>query len=147
MLSAGVDSSYILAASKINQSCTVGFFEEAYDESNVANSNAALLGRKNYVTKLSKEDFLANVRSTIESLGLPIGTPATVAYKFGCELASEHAKIFLSGEGADEFFCGYDVYKNPELLTSVKGSYIGKANIMSEATKQSILKNYILIVK
>ena len=143
MLSAGVDSSYILAASNINKSCTVGFFEKEYDESKAAYSNAIILGRQNYITRLSKEAFLENVRSAIKTLGLPIGTPATIAYKVGCELASKHAKIFLSGEGADEFFCGYDVYKLPDILTNVKEEYIGKANIMSEAIKQSILKKYI----
>lgn len=47
----------------------------------------------------------------------PLADPAAVALYFVCKLASEHIKVVLSGEGADELFGGYNVYKEPIEMT------------------------------
>ena len=43
----------------------------------------------------------------------PLADPAAVALYFVCNLASQHLKVVLSGEGADEIFGGYNIYKEP----------------------------------
>ena len=43
----------------------------------------------------------------------PLADPAAVALYFVCKLASEKVKVVLSGEGADEIFGGYNIYKEP----------------------------------
>jgi asparagine synthase (glutamine-hydrolysing) len=43
----------------------------------------------------------------------PLADPAAVALNFACEEAAKHVKVALSGEGADEFFGGYNIYREP----------------------------------
>jgi asparagine synthase (glutamine-hydrolysing) len=43
----------------------------------------------------------------------PLADPAAVALYFVCKTASERVKVVLSGEGADEIFGGYNIYKEP----------------------------------
>jgi asparagine synthetase B (glutamine-hydrolysing) len=41
----------------------------------------------------------------------PIADISIIPTYFACKLASQHNKIILSGEGADEFFAGYGWHK------------------------------------
>ena len=54
-----------------------------------------------------------------------------------------HRKICYSGEGSDEFFGGYNMYRNAERYgENLKNFYVGNTNIMKEDEKQKILKKY-----
>ena len=57
---------------------------------------------------------------------------------------AEHTKLCYSGEGADEFFGGYNMYRNAERYgDNLKTFYVGNTNIMKEDEKKRILKNMI----
>ena len=43
----------------------------------------------------------------------PLADPSAVALYFVSKTAAEHVKVSLSGEGADEFFGGYNIYREP----------------------------------
>ena len=43
----------------------------------------------------------------------PLADPAAIALYFVCNIASQKVKVVLSGEGADEIFGGYNIYKEP----------------------------------
>ena len=50
---------------------------------------------------------------------------------------------FMFGEGADEFFGGYNMYRNAERYgENLKTFYVGNTNIMKEDEKKKILKKY-----
>ena len=47
--------------------------------------------------------------------------------------------ICYSGEGSDEFFGGYNMYRNAERYgENLKNFYVGNTNIMKEEEKQKI---------
>ena len=43
----------------------------------------------------------------------PVADPALVPLYFVAREARKHVKVVLSGEGADELFGGYTIYKEP----------------------------------
>ena len=47
----------------------------------------------------------------------PLADAASVALYFVNREASKQVKVCLSGEGADEFFGGYNIYKEPFTVT------------------------------
>jgi asparagine synthase (glutamine-hydrolysing) len=49
----------------------------------------------------------------------PVADPALVPLYFVAKKAAEHVTVVLSGEGADEFFGGYTIYREPLSLASI----------------------------
>ena len=73
----------------------------------------------------------------------PLGDASAIAFAIACKAAAEHTKICYSGEGSDEFFGGYNMYRNAERYgDNLKTFYVGNTNIMKEDEKRRILKNY-----
>jgi asparagine synthetase B (glutamine-hydrolysing) len=59
----------------------------------------------------------------ISRLAVPLSTPSEVAiYKVASELG-KHAKVAVSGEGADEFFAGY-VHPLRQFQEFLKGNWL-----------------------
>jgi len=57
------------------------------------------------------EDFKNSFESVVWHLDSPVADPSTMAIFLICKEASKHLKVVLSGEGADELFGGYRIYK------------------------------------
>ena len=142
-LSGGVDSSYVLAMSDAERADCCGYEEERFDESVLAEKTAQLLGRKFSRSIITPEQFFDIVPYVMYNMEQPLGDASAIVFTLGCNATAEHTKICYSGEGSDEFFGGYNMYRNAERYgENLKNFYVGNTNIMKEEEKQKILKKY-----
>ncbi len=142
-LSGGVDSSYVLAVSDAEMSDSCGYDDERFDESGLAKITADTLGRKHSRARITPEMFFAEVPYVMENMELPLADASAIVFSLGCKATASHAKLCYSGEGSDEFFGGYNMYRNAERYgDNLKTFYVGNTNIMKEEEKKKILKNY-----
>ena len=142
-LSGGVDSSYVLAMSDVTMTDTCGYVEERFDESKMAEQTANILGRGISKCIISPEEYFEIVPFVMYNMEQPLADASAIAFTLGCKATAEHSKICYSGEGSDEFFGGYNMYRNAERYgDNLKTFYVGNTNIMKEDEKQRILKNY-----
>lgn len=110
-LSSGIDSSYIVSLAKPDKTYTVGYENKKYDETMYAKDLAKKLGIKNESKIITKEEYLENISKIMYHLDEPTSDPAAISLYFVAKLASKDLKVVLSGEGADEFFGGYNYYR------------------------------------
>lgn len=142
-LSGGVDSSYVLAMSDAKRADSCGYDEERFDESRVAAKTAELLNVEHSVANIQPKDFFDIVPFVMYNMEQPLGDASAIVFTLGCKATAEHTKLCYSGEGADEFFGGYNMYRNAERYgENLKTFYVGNTNIMKEEEKQRILKHY-----
>ncbi|MBQ8803171.1 MAG: asparagine synthase (glutamine-hydrolyzing) [Tyzzerella sp.] len=142
-LSSGVDSSYMLAMSNVQVSSSCGYEEERFDESRLAAETAKILGRDNTRCLITPEEYFEIVPYVMYNMEQPLGDASAIAFALACRAVAERTKLCYSGEGADEFFGGYNIYRNAERYgDNLKTFYVGNTNIMKEDEKKRILKYY-----
>lgn len=142
-LSGGVDSSYVLAMSDAGTADTCGYEEERFDESRLASETAKILDRKCMRSLITPEKYFASVPYVMYNMEQPLGDASAIVFAIACQDTAEHTKLCYSGEGADEFFGGYNMYRNAERYgENLKTFYVGNTNIMKEDEKKRILKRY-----
>ena len=142
-LSGGVDSSYVLAMSDAKMSDSCGYDDERFDESGLAKQTADILGRGNSRCLITPKDYFDIVPYVMYNMEQPLGDASAIAFAIACRETAKHTKLCYSGEGADEFFGGYNMYRNAERYgENLKTFYVGNTNIMKEDEKKLILKSY-----
>lgn len=119
-LSGGVDSTVIVALCKeINpqiKTFTVGFEREGYSEIDLAKETAAELGVENISKVITVDEFINELPRIIWHMDEPMADPAAVPLYFVAKEARKHVTVVLSGEGSDELFGGYNIYREPVSL-------------------------------
>ncbi len=142
-LSGGVDSSYVLAVSDAPACNSCGYDDSRLDESGLARETADILNRKFNRCVITPEDYFAAVPYVMYNMEQPLGDASAIAFALGCIATAKGTSICYSGEGADEFFGGYNMYRNAERYgDNLKTFYVGNTNIMKEDEKRLILKKY-----
>lgn len=112
-LSGGVDSAYITALARPGRTYTISYAEPRYDESFSARALARSLGVRNRVRRISPGEFWDAVPAVQYHMDEPLADAAAVALYFLNREAAREVKVCLSGEGADELFGGYNIYRDP----------------------------------
>jgi len=122
-LSSGIDSTAVVAlAREFNPNIltfTVGYDVPGYSEIEVAQDSARHLGVTTIPTKIGPEEMMSALPKIVWHLDDPVADPALVPLYFVAKKAAEHVTVVLSGEGADEFFGGYTIYREPLSLAAV----------------------------
>ncbi len=114
-LSSGVDSSYVAAVANVDKTFTVGFGEdEKYNEIGYAKEFSKYIGKENISKVITPEEYWENFPKIQYHMDEPLADASAIALYFVCKLARERVKVVLSGEGADEIFGGYNIYKEPD---------------------------------
>ncbi|MBQ7669678.1 MAG: asparagine synthase (glutamine-hydrolyzing) [Clostridia bacterium] len=109
-LSGGVDSSYIVSESRPMKTYSVGFKIEGFDETTYAKNLCEILKINNKIKEITPDEFFEALPSVQYHSDEPHANLSAVPLFFLSELAAKDVKVVLSGEGADEFFGGYDWY-------------------------------------
>ncbi len=115
-LSSGVDSSYAVKEMSLRndvKTFSVGYEEEKYSELKYAQDFAKTIGVENYAKKISADEFFDAAPLVQYHMDEPLPNPSAISLYFLAKMASEHVKVVLSGEGADELFGGYHYYMDP----------------------------------
>jgi asparagine synthase (glutamine-hydrolysing) len=116
LLSGGVDSAAIATiASRLTdgplKTFTVGFEGSFVDnELEPARETARRLGADHHEIVISADAYMDFLPESVRHLEEPVATSSTMPFYKVCELASEHVKVVLTGQGADEPFAGYPRY-------------------------------------
>ena len=114
-LSGGVDSSAVSALAARNhkgiQAFSVGFENEYLDELEWAKKMAKEIDCLHHFQVLRESDMLESFDDFIQSLDEPFADSSALAVFMLSRFASQHVKVCLSGDGADEVFGGYNRYR------------------------------------
>ena len=118
-LSGGYDSSLVSAVAQelameqtgrpLKTFC-IGFDDPAYDESPFAEKVAAHLGTDHTTMKIGEKDMLDLVESIPQYFDEPFADSSEIPTMLVSSLARKQVTVALSGDGGDEFFCGYNIY-------------------------------------
>ncbi len=162
-LSSGIDSSYIVSLLKPDDTFTVGFDHDGFDETDRAKVLSESLGIRNTKKTITSEEFFEALPKVQYYSDEPHANLSSVPLFYLSEMAKKDVTVVLSGEGADELFGGYDTYnyspyirmyrrlpkflrvlngKVAELLSNFKGKHFlirGKKNLEESYIGQAMI--------
>lgn len=120
LLSSGVDSSYLVARYSGTKTFTVGFENDGHAEIDYAKRLSGKLGLENYDKIITPKEYWEVLPSVQYHMDEPLADASSIALYFVDREAAKQVKVVLSGEGADEFFGGYNIYHEPFSLRPFK---------------------------
>ncbi|HBQ64830.1 MAG TPA: asparagine synthase (glutamine-hydrolyzing) [Clostridiales bacterium] len=147
-LSSGIDSSYVAACFHGDKTFTVAFDYADYNEADHARKLSEYAGIRNFCKVIGKKEYWDALPVVQYCMDEPLADASCVGLYFVSQLAAEHVKVVLSGEGADELFGGYAIYNEPfglafiqRLPRSIRSLLGGIAKLIPLEFKG---KNYLL---
>ena len=172
-LSGGYDSSLVTAIAQsisnepVKTYC-IGFDDIRYNEAQYAKEVSKQIGTAHTEMYINENDMLKLVESIPQYYDEPFADSSQIATMLVSQLARKEVTVALSGDGGDELFCGYNIYKRVEQaqkldmigaaaytvgkILKIGKYYPFKMRVISEnrnkaAKTQFISGNYISIAK
>jgi asparagine synthase (glutamine-hydrolysing) len=125
LLSGGVDSSVLAAlAARVSphpvSTFSIGFRERSFNELDLARQVAERYGTEHHELVVSPrvDELLPRLVGAFDE---PFADSSAIPTFLVSELAAQHVKVVLSGEGGDELFGGYETYAADQLALRVGG--------------------------
>ena len=123
LLSGGIDSTLIsYYAKKYNpniDSFSISIKKKSFDEGAKSKEIAEYLKIKSNLVNFDQDDFKKNYDNIIRRLDEPIGAPTYLPLYVLSKEASKCCKTVLCGDGGDEIFGGYDLFKYIKLFKTL----------------------------
>jgi len=115
-LSGGIDSSLVAAIAQQENSLpvktfTIGFKEEKYNEAEHAKEIASYLKTDHHEFTLSYDDALQLCDQAMDAYDEPFADSSDIPTMLVSKQARMQVKMVLSGDGGDELFMGYGMYR------------------------------------
>ncbi|MET0289816.1 MAG: asparagine synthase (glutamine-hydrolyzing) [Pseudoxanthomonas sp.] len=142
-LSGGLDSSTVVAlmARRMQRpvkTFTIGFSEDAYNELDDARRVARHLGTEHHELMV-QPDAVGLLDKLVFHFDEPFADASAVPTYLVSELAAQHVKMVLTGDGGDELFGGYDRYL--KLMTLERSGALRKPAAMALSMAGAVLPN------
>ncbi len=151
-LSGGVDSSTIvgLMARHVKEpvkTFCIGFEDPRYDESAFAAQAAQRFGCA-HTSEVAELNMLGRWPHVLHHLDQPHGDASFMPTLRVSELAAQHVKVVLTGDGGDELFAGYDKYAQffarPDAFTQPQAdferAYFDSISLFSPQAKTALYR-------
>ncbi len=120
-LSGGLDSSVTTAyIKKVNANIlntfSIGFVDKTYDETAYQLEAAKFFGTNHTAFSCTSEELAENFAETIWHTEFPIlRTSPTPMFLLSKKVQESNIKVVITGEGADEFLGGYNIFKEAKI--------------------------------
>ena len=121
LLSGGLDSSLIVSVmsqlvSVPFHTFSIGFHDRQFNELRYARLVAEHCGTIHHEHIITPDTALPVINELLLNFGEPYAFPSAIATYFMNRLARQFVTVVLTGDGADEIFCGYNRYKTFDAL-------------------------------
>lgn len=122
-LSSGIDSASILAIMRRHvpgrvKTFTIGFEQgESTNEIDDARELARMFDAEHYILMVSPRDYMDYYQRYMWDIEEPVGNETAAAFHFVSKITSQHVKVALTGQGADEPWAGYHRHIGAKLST------------------------------
>jgi asparagine synthase (glutamine-hydrolysing) len=149
-LSSGIDSTAIatyMRSIEPIKTFSVGF-EGPQNETTIAMETAKAIDTDHYAKIITEEDFFQSIPHAVWQQDEPVADPSAIALYHVAQLAREHVTVVLSGEGADELFGGYRIYREPQALRPLSWLPLPMKRMLNQLAQklpqQMTGRNYLL---
>ncbi|HYM08910.1 MAG TPA: asparagine synthase (glutamine-hydrolyzing) [Terriglobales bacterium] len=149
LLSGGVDSALVASIAQKRagyrmKAFTVGFSDsDETDEIADAQETARIVGLEHHAVRMGFPEFLDLLPRISAIVEEPLATTSVIPMFYLSSLASQHVKVVLSGQGADEAMGGYRRYQIELLRPFIPrraGSLLVKAARVMRVRNEAVLR-------